>query len=93
MDVPMLGKVEYKIAFDLYTEEVNNADINLSREKRFEKLLQNYLGVSGFRESEPNAIMYQRIEQYGSSCENCGKPYRTKMASFCAALEMKEINN
>ena len=47
--------------------------------------IYTYLRITGFRETNHNAIMHHQISQYGKPCKNCGKPYRTEKASFCAA--------
>jgi hypothetical protein len=82
MDVQMLDDVEYARAAELYKAAFS---LKGSREQRYELLLDYYKEITGFEETEPNAIMHHRISQYGPPCEVCGKPYRTPLASFCAA--------
>jgi hypothetical protein len=90
MEVPMLDEEEYQKAYVLYGKGFKNNKVSLSnREERFRELLDYYFELTGFRETEPNAIMHHRIEQYGPPCEKCGKPYRTKQATFCAACGHK----
>ena len=90
MEIPMLDEKEYQRAHLLYSEGMKNNSVSLSnRQERFKKLLDYYFEVTGFRETEPNAIMHHRIDQYGPPCENCGKPYRTKEATYCAACGYK----
>ncbi len=84
----MLDEAEFEIASKLYSEGMrynSTPDRNL----RFKKLLDYYKEVTGFGETDPNAIMHHRIEQYGPPCENFHKPYRTKLASFYAACGHK----
>lgn len=65
---------------------MKNSGVSLSnRQERFTDLLDYYFEVTGFQETEPNAIMHHRIEQYGPPCESCGKPYRTKQAKLCTS--------
>ena len=87
MDVPMLEGEESTIASKLYAEgfKIRERD----RKKRFKKLLDYYNDLTGFGETEPNAIMHHFVKMYGPDCENCGKPYRTHRASFCAACGNK----
>lgn len=54
-----------------------------SIQENFKKLLDYYKEVTGFEETNPNAIMHHFIDMYGPDCENCGKPYRTESATFC----------
>lgn len=90
MDIPMLDEDEYQKAHLLYGKGMKNNGVSLSnRQERFKELLDYYFEVTGFQETEPNAIMHHRIEQYGPPCESCGKPYRTKQATFCAACGHK----
>lgn len=86
MDVEMLDEIEFAKAAELYKTSFTNQD---SYEVRMKPLLDYYKEVTGFEETEPNAIMHHRIAQYGPPCENCGKPYRTPQASFCAACGNK----
>ena len=92
MDVPMLDEKEYQKAYLLYVEGVKNYDVSLKNiRERFKKLLDYYYEVTGFKETEPNAIMHHRIAEYGPPCESCGKPYRTQQATFCAACGHKRV--
>ena len=90
MEVPMLDEEEFAIAYRLYGEAFRT--LGKTRAERFKKLLDYYFETTGFKETEPNAIMHHRIAQYGPPCENCGKPYRTPKASFCASCDNKREN-
>ncbi|GLB49150.1 hypothetical protein Y10_15180 [Neptunitalea sp. Y10] len=85
----MLDEDEYDKASELYKEGFRNIKAKTSREERFKTLLDYYEKITGFKETEPAAIMHHRISQYGPPCEVCGKPYRTPQASFCAACGNK----
>ena len=86
MEVEMLDEEEFAKAAELYKAAFTNKG---TREERMKPLLNYYKEITGFEEAEPNAIMHHRIAQYGPPCENCGKPYRTPLASFCAACGNK----
>ena len=85
MDVPMLDEEEGKIASKLLAEGFQ--EFKTTRKtpfnENFKKLLDYYNNLTGFEETNPNAIMHHFIDMYGPDCENCGKPYRTKTATFC----------
>jgi len=83
----MLDEEEFAIAAELYSDAFRAR--GKTREERFKPMLDYYFEVTGFRETEPNAIMHHRIAQHGPPCEKCGKPYRTPRASFCAACGNK----
>ncbi len=85
----MLEGDETKIASELYTEGFKT--IEHDRQKRFKKLLDYYNDLTGFGETEPNAIIHHFVDLYGPDCEKCGKPYRTVKAKFCAACGNKRV--
>jgi hypothetical protein len=90
MDLPMLDEDEFAIASKLYSDAFKMT--GMSREERFRPLLDYYYSITGFKETEPNAIMHHRIADYGSPCENCSKPYRTPVATFCPACGNRRGN-
>lgn len=90
MEVPMLEGEEGVLASKLYAEGFKTP--KSERQERFKKLLDYYNDLTGFGETEPNAIMHHFADMYGPDCEKCGKPYRTDKASFCAACGNKKIN-
>ena len=47
--------------------------------------VEMYRLLTGYDESNPNAIWHHVINAHGSDCPNCKKPLRTKEARFCAA--------
>jgi hypothetical protein len=47
--------------------------------------LRLYLELTGYQETNPDAIWHHRVSMYGPACQACGKPLRTPEASFCAA--------
>ena len=96
-EVPMLDEVEYAEIYKIYDECFNIVKMprrvncaSLAREEsrfpnRFKPVCKAYEQMTGFVETNHNAIMHHRISIYGEACENCGKPLRTPRASFCAA--------
>lgn len=91
MDVPMLDEEEGKIASKLLAEgfqEFKTARKTLLNEN-FKKLLDYYNNLTGFEETNSNAIMHHFIDMYGPDCENFGKPYRTETATFCPKCDNK----
>jgi len=85
----MLNEEEYAIANKLYKEAFGRVGSGKTIKEKFKPLLDYYFGLTGFEETEPNAIMHHRISIYGPACGGCGKPYRTPKASFCAACGYK----
>jgi len=53
--------------------------------KHYQPLLEMYRLLTGFVETNPNAVFHHEVAQYGPPCPQCGKPLRTPQARFCAA--------
>ncbi|MEG1591803.1 hypothetical protein [Chryseobacterium sp.] len=78
----MLDSEEGKIASKLLAEGFQEA-IKQRKTPDFKKLLNYYKDLTGYEETNHNAIMHHFIDMHGPDCENCGKPYRTETATFC----------
>ncbi|WP_324024600.1 hypothetical protein QSV08_15390 [Maribacter sp. BPC-D8] len=83
----MLNKEEHAIASKLYAKGFKV--LKKDRQERFKELLDYYNDLTGFGETEPNAIAHHSLGMIGPDCENCGKPYRTPKAKLCAACGNK----
>jgi len=44
-----------------------------------------YQEITGFAETNSNALFHHRISGHGPPCQACGKPLRTPKAKLCAA--------
>jgi len=87
MEVPMLDDAEFSIAQNLYSQGFKRKG---SIDDRFKPLLEYYNQLTSFEETNPYAIMHHQISLYGTICDNCGKPYRTPQATYCAACGHKK---
>lgn len=81
----MLDEHEFSEAERLYRKMFDLRKNGHSREEAALPLLQYYSELTGFVETEPNAIMHHRLSLYGPPCDLCGNPYRTPLAMICAA--------
>lgn len=54
--------------------------------------LDLYCELTGFYETNIDALWHHRISLYGESCPHCGKPLRTPVARFCAACGWRKSN-
>jgi hypothetical protein len=84
-EMPMLDDDEYRRVISRPTNERGK---NL--QERFATMLAEYERITGFRETNPNAIWHHRLSIYGPPCRVCGKPLRTPLAKVCGAC-MKPV--
>ncbi len=69
---------EFRLAHGLSLE-------SLSMAERFAPALEEYRRLTGFAETNPNAVAHHRVALYGPPCRACGKPLRTPVARRCGA--------
>lgn len=91
----MLDETEFEIVSKLYSESMQAAKEYRQRYQLplgdcpisdlFRPVRDVYKEMTGFDETNENAIMHHRISIYGPPCETCGKPLRTPQARICAA--------
>jgi len=53
--------------------------------------LAKYEKLTGYRETDPNAVWHHRAALYGPPCTKCGKPLRTPQANLCAACGQARV--
>ena len=85
----MLEEDEAKRAYELLSLGFKSGGSGPGMKGRFKDLIDYYEEITGERYDNPNAIMHHIVDMYGPPCENCGKPYRTSKATFCAACGNK----
>jgi hypothetical protein len=93
MVIPMLDESEYAIVQALYREgmratkefrEAHNLPLkDVKLEELFKPCLSAYEQITGFHETNANAVMHHRLSMFGQPCPKCGKPFRTSKASGC----------
>jgi hypothetical protein len=76
IDVPMLDEQEWE-------QVCPHLRIGIRETK--EGALSRYFEITGFRETNANAIWHHRQSLFGPPCASCGKLLRTPKASFCAS--------
>lgn len=93
IDVPMLTEDEWEFVnptsliehIKQYRRESGCSLAEAYRANLGHRALSTYESVTGFKESNPSALLHHRLTLYGPPCGVCGKPLRTPSASFCAA--------
>jgi hypothetical protein len=92
-DMPMLDEEEYQQVLD-YANGGSDENVipiktpemaKFARTPFLRRLMFKYEAITGYRETNPNAIWHHRISLYGPPCASCGKPLRTPRARVCAA--------
>ena len=74
----MLDKAEAKAVAAVQANPVQPGRNN-------QEALDLYFRLTGFRETNINAVYHHMLDQYGPPCANCGKPLRTHKARWCPA--------
>jgi hypothetical protein len=81
MEVPMPDDEEIEQTISLRGTGTG-ADL---RERQFGLVLREYERITGFHETNIDALCHHVVLLYGPPCSYCGKPLRTPQAKFCAA--------
>ena len=94
MELPMLDEREWSEVSPLLSSSIediqhyrsrNTASLKQAMSQGIgEKALQRYFELTGFRETNVNALWHHRLSNYGPPCVVCGKPLRTPRAHHCA---------
>jgi hypothetical protein len=84
-EMPMLDDDEYSQVMSFLPSAVGNL------QTRFKSMLAEYERITGFRETNPNAVFHHRLSDYGPPCQHCGKPLRTPQARVCGSC-MKPVS-
>jgi len=69
---------EFRQRWNVPLEEANS-------EEHFRPVRERYREITGYNETNHNAIMHHRLSLYGPPCKQCGKPLRTPKAKLCGA--------
>lgn len=91
MDVPMLDEQEFAGVSQVHREafERFRTSPREGRPSKVEVILEpvcaEYTRLTGFPETNANAVFHHRLSLYGPPCAACGKPLRTPQARYCAA--------
>lgn len=98
--MPMLTEDEWEIAHPIgyiaqikqYREETGCSLSEAHRAGLGYLTLKAYEQITGYRETNPNAILHHRLSLFGPPCHACGKPLRTPMARYCAECNAQRID-
>jgi hypothetical protein len=97
--VPMLtdeewGEIHLLIRFDTEWIKTYRADTGASVHEANtalnSKALDRYFEITGFRETNINALYHHHLSLYGDECVSCGHLLRTPQSSFCANCGQKK---
>jgi hypothetical protein len=93
MDMPMLAEDEWSLLephllnmvahIKRYREE-HGCSLAEAQQGAGKDALALYEKLTGFRESNVNALHHHRLSIYGPPCHACGKPLRTPQSRYCA---------
>jgi hypothetical protein len=95
-DMPMLAEDEWQRIAPLLADTVSRikeyrqkhqCSIAEARSAVGAEVLDSYERITGFRETNVNAIYHHRLSLYGPPCGKCAKPLRTPQARYCAMCD------
>jgi hypothetical protein len=73
---------------DEYREVISHSEAGagaIGLQTKFGPMLAAYERITGFRETNPNAVFHHRLSEFGPPCRYCGKPLRTPKAKLCGS--------
>ncbi len=76
-EMPMLNEAEFECIKSIFWSSPLTT--------RAERICAEYERVTGFKESNMNAIFHHRLSIYGEPCHFCRKPLRTPKAKLCGS--------
>jgi hypothetical protein len=93
VEMPMLDEEEFAVVEHLFGaafsatrefREQHGLPLGyISIEERFRPVLEAYERLTGFCETNPNAVVHHRLALFGPPCLACGKPLRSPRARRC----------
>jgi hypothetical protein len=93
IDLPMLDENEFAAVQEAFHAAFSPADRSTGTsasesagvDARFAPVLALYQKLTGFTETNSNAVMHHRLSLYGGPCAVCSKPLRSPSAKICVA--------
>lgn len=64
--------------------ETKNVSLAEARAHYGQEALAKYFEITGFQETNPDALWHHRASLFGAPCPACGKPLRSPKAKHCA---------
>jgi hypothetical protein len=80
-EMPMLNDEEFRLVLSFWDKGAGETEW----ERKFGAMLREYERITGFPETNPNAVYHHQLSMYGSPCSKCRKPLRTPRAKLCGS--------
>ncbi len=91
--VPMLTEEEWEEVEPLLRKDIEHikayrtetgVELREALDTLRHEACERYFEITGFKETNPNALWHHRLSIHGSECTQCGHLFRSPEASFCA---------
>jgi ribosomal protein L37E len=79
-EMPMLDEAEFKAVIQgFYPHDLEKYKLG------WPEVRAEFTRITGYVETNPNAIWHHRTSLYGPPCHRCGKPLRSPKAKLCGS--------
>ncbi len=102
MEIPMMEEHEWEQVSPLLSNMVSrikeyrsehNCDLTTAQKNVLNLACEKYNEITGFQETNGNALWHHRLADWGCECKSCGHLLRTSKAKRCANCGTISVEN
>jgi hypothetical protein len=101
-DIPMLEEHEWEQVLPAlyggieqvrrFRRQIHGTSFSEVKEIYGKAALEKYFKITGFLETNINALWHHRLSLFGPPCHACGKPLRTPRAKLCVECGTQRLD-